>query len=217
MAIASAGLLGYRLPLNFNFPYLATSITQGWNRWHMTLTHWFRDYLFVALGGADRHLPRYRIYASILLVYLLCGLWHGASWHFVLFGLFHGLFLVMEQVTGLKKKLRRTKVVGILYILIVWILSTPLFRAGDISSAFTMMSGLLGFGPSGEELLSAEGFGWALFLGFAVVHVAMYRGFLHTFFRSLPDWIFAPLYGLCIALALAFTKAGYTPFIYFQF
>jgi alginate O-acetyltransferase complex protein AlgI len=215
MAVATAALLGYRLPLNFNFPYLVTSLTEGWRRWHITLYSFMRDYLYISLGGA-RVGPARQIF-NVLLTMILVGFWHGASWNFVLFGLYHGIVLVMERVTGLNKRLMSTRVMGTLYALTVWLISTPLFRTKDLDSALTMMSGFLGFNRSSDGFLSADYFGLALILGFALVHVAMYRGFLHKAFRALPDWIFALLFGACAAVALAFTEAGYTPFIYFQF
>ena len=104
MAIGLGLMIGIYFPLNFNYPYIAQSITEFWRRWHITLSTWFRDYLYIPLGG-NRGGP-VRTYANLMVVFILCGLWHGASWTFVIWGLFHGFFLVIERV-GLGSALLR--------------------------------------------------------------------------------------------------------------
>ena len=96
MAIGLGRMFGFVFPENFDYPYASTSITAFWRRWHMTLSNWFRDYLYIPLGG-NRHGP-VRTYANLLTVFVLCGLWHGASWTFIAWGLYHGAFLVVERV-----------------------------------------------------------------------------------------------------------------------
>jgi len=96
MAIGLGHMFGFTLPENFNYPYIAQSITEFWRRWHISLSRWFRDYLYIPLGGNRK--GSYRTYANLFVVFFLCGLWHGASWNFVVWGLFHGFFLVVERV-----------------------------------------------------------------------------------------------------------------------
>src|SRR5262249_21767559 len=91
---------GIELPENFNSPYLAASVTDFWRRWHMTLSHWLRDYLYVPLGGNRR--GKVRTYANLMLTMLLGGLWHGASWTFVAWGGLHGLYLAVERALGVR-------------------------------------------------------------------------------------------------------------------
>ena len=133
MAIGLSRLLGVRLPENFNYPYLATSLRDFWQRWHMSLTSWIRDYIYIPLGG-NRH-GRVRQLANALLVFALCGLWHGPAWHFVLWGLWHGLGLVINHAyasflgpvgRGLAGLFARAPVLGwavtLLYVAVGWLL-----------------------------------------------------------------------------------------------
>ncbi|CAF5090650.1 unnamed protein product, partial [Rotaria sp. Silwood1] len=92
MAIGLAYMFGIRFLENFNYPYISRSIREFWRRWHISLSNWFRDYLYIPLGG-NRASER-RVCLNLLIVFLLCGLWHGASWNFIIWGLFHGIFLV---------------------------------------------------------------------------------------------------------------------------
>ena len=95
MAIGPGRIFGFRFPENFNHPYTAASMQEFWQRWHMSLSRWFRDYLYIAMGG--NRMGTIRTYINLISVFLLCGLWHGASWSFVIWGLFHGFFLVLER------------------------------------------------------------------------------------------------------------------------
>jgi len=95
MAIGLGRMFGFRFPENFRWPYVATSVTSFWRRWHISLSTWFRDYLYIPLGG-NRAGPARR-YGNLVAVFFLCGLWHGASWNFVIWGLWHGSFLVIER------------------------------------------------------------------------------------------------------------------------
>ncbi len=103
MAIGLMRMFGFRILENFNYPYIARSIREFWRRWHISLSNWFRDYLYIPLGGNQR--GERRAYANLVIVFLLCGLWHGASWPFVLWGAWHGAFLVAERA-GLDRLLR---------------------------------------------------------------------------------------------------------------
>lgn len=107
MAIGLAFTLGFTFPKNFDHPYAATSITDFWRRWHMSLSFWFRDYVYIPLGG-NRH-GRSRTLLNLLLVFFLTGLWHGAAWNFIFWGMFHGGFLIAERL-GLGKLLARLNV-----------------------------------------------------------------------------------------------------------
>jgi len=100
MAIGLGMLFGFRFLENFNRPYSAVSLTDFWRRWHISLSSWFRDYLYIPLGGSRRGTAR--TYLNLTIVFLLCGLWHGANWTFVIWGAYHGLFLVIERITGLR-------------------------------------------------------------------------------------------------------------------
>src|SRR6476661_1478866 len=96
MAIGLGKMFGFRFPENFNYPYISQSIKDFWRRWHISLSSWFRDYLYIPLGG--NRCSEKRGYSNLLIVFFLCGLWHGASWTFVIWGLYHGFFLVLERL-----------------------------------------------------------------------------------------------------------------------
>jgi alginate O-acetyltransferase complex protein AlgI len=144
MAIGLGMLFGFRLLENFNRPYSAVSLTDFWRRWHISLSRWFRDYLYIPLGGSRKGAPR--TYLNLTLVFLLCGFWHGANWTFVVWGVYHGLFLILERITGLGRaspnrigELRR------LFTLLVVICGWVIFRCDDLGQAgrfFTAMFSL---------------------------------------------------------------------------
>lgn len=225
MAVGLGLILGFTLPRNFRLPYLALSMTDFWRRWHMSLSSWLRDYLYVPLGG-NRGGPL-RTYRNLAIVFLLCGLWHGASWTFVLWGAWHGAFLVMERA-GLARGLARVPAAirwsyTILAVMGGWVL----FRAHDLQSAGTMYGSLLGRNGVGGlrfEVLGALE---------PIVVLALVAGCV---FATLPAWVglirravppalqavravadTAWTFGLLL-LSLLFAAAGtYSPFLYFRF
>jgi alginate O-acetyltransferase complex protein AlgI len=142
MAIGLARMFGFHFPENFNYPYISTSITEFWRRWHISLSTWFRDYVFFPLGIRR---PAWRVSLNLLIVFFLCGLWHGASWHFVFWGLYHGAFLVLER-TGFTKTLNKlAKPLRHGYALLVIMIGWVLFRAESLAGAgayFKAMSGV---------------------------------------------------------------------------
>uniref|UniRef100_E6VKA7 Probable alginate O-acetylase AlgI n=1 Tax=Rhodopseudomonas palustris (strain DX-1) TaxID=652103 RepID=E6VKA7_RHOPX len=144
MAIGLARLFGFTFLENFNYPYLARSMQEFWRRWHISLSNWLRDYLYIPLGG-NRVSP-WRIYFNLATVFLLCGLWHGANWTFVVWGLIHGLFLILERL-GLAALLARTpRLVQHAYTLAVVSLAWVFFRAADLTQAVAYLRAMAGFG-----------------------------------------------------------------------
>ena len=142
MAIGLGRILGFRFPENFNYPYLSSSVTEFWRRWHMTLGGWFRDYVYIPLGGNRVSRPRWVF--NILAVWMLTGLWHGASWNFVVWGLLFALRLLLEKmVPGLK---RLPRGVAQLYVLLVVVLSFVVFNAQSLRQAGQDLAGMLGLG-----------------------------------------------------------------------
>lgn len=151
MAIGLGRLFGFHFPENFNYPYIASSITEFWRRWHITLGAWFRDYVYIPLGG--NRLGRRRQLLLIFLVWGLTGLWHGASWNFLVWGLLFGVLLAMEKV-WLLKWLEKSRVLSHVYVLFFVVISFLIFHAKDMAEACVDIGGLFGFG--GIPLLSAE-------------------------------------------------------------
>lgn len=144
MAIGLGRMFGFKLPENFNHPYVATSISEFWRRWHLSLSRWFRDYLYIPLGG--NRLSANRTYLNLAVVFLLCGLWHGASWTFVLWGLAHGSLLVLERM-GLSRPASLPPAVGwgitMLLVMFTWVL----FRSPTFAHAIGYLLALFGLAP----------------------------------------------------------------------
>jgi D-alanyl-lipoteichoic acid acyltransferase DltB (MBOAT superfamily) len=226
MAIAVARLLGYSLTINFNFPYFASSIADFWHRWHISLSSWLRDYLYIPLGGNRG--SRIFTYRNILLTMLLGGLWHGASWVFVLWGGLHGLGLIVhrqwlqsrarlalsfENMPRVLQLIHRALAVALTFyfVCVCWIFfrSVELHKAEIIVRRFVFLRG------HGRQTLDLRL--WWLLGGLAFVHWLNYKKVFATWWRRLPDPAFAAAYGAGWAVVLLFIPAHYVPFIYFQF
>lgn len=134
MAIGLGRIFGFRFPENFNYPYIANSIQDFWRRWHMSLSSWFRDYLYIPLGGNKRGMRR--TYVNLFIVFFLCGLWHGASWTFVIWGLFHGTFLVIERMRFGQFLKRLPRFIRHAYALLIVMIGWVFFRSETIDFAF---------------------------------------------------------------------------------
>jgi alginate O-acetyltransferase complex protein AlgI len=140
MAIGLGNMFGLRLPENFNRPYSAVSVTDFWRRWHMSLSRWFRDYLYVPLGGNRG--GRARTYRNLVIVFFATGLWHGAAWTFVVWGCYHGALLIIERSTGLARSTRMVgprRAITFLLVILGWVI----FRAGSLHEAGNMLSAML--------------------------------------------------------------------------
>lgn len=151
MAIGLGKMLGFDFPENFNYPYISSSITQFWRRWHISLGSWFRDYLYIPLGGNRVSSSKWLF--NIFLVWFATGLWHGASWNFILWGLLYGLLLVIEK-QGLYRLLERSKIGSHIYVMLFVTLGFVLFNAADLKEAATDLGAM--FGLKGYPLFSAE-------------------------------------------------------------
>lgn len=136
MAIGLASLFGFKFPENFNYPYMSTSIREFWTRWHITLSSWFRDYLYIPLGG--NRCSALRNYENLWIVFVLVGLWHGAGWNFIVWGAIHGTFMVIERVNN--GKLVFWKPIRHLYTLLVVMIGWVFFRADSLSYAVNYLT-----------------------------------------------------------------------------
>ena len=151
MAIGLGRIFGFHFSENFDYPYISGSITEFWRRWHKSLGSWFRDYVYIPLGG--NRVSNAKWLRNILVVWLLTGLWHGASWNFVLWGLGFAVLLVAEKLLY-KRQLERTHVVKRVYVLLLVTLSFVMFNAGSVKEAFSQLGAM--FGAGGLPLVSAE-------------------------------------------------------------
>lgn len=140
MAIGLCEMFGFHIAENFNYPYIAKNIQEFWRRWHISLSSWFRDYVYIPLGG--NRVEKWKIYCNLFIVFLLTGVWHGASWTFVIWGIFHGVFMLLERV-GLKKCLEKIpEAFQHIYTLVIVLIGWVFFRADSLSQALTYMKAM---------------------------------------------------------------------------
>jgi len=143
MAIGLGKMFGFSFPENFNYPYISKSIQEFWRRWHITLSSWFKDYLYISLGGNRK--GNLRTYINLFIVFFITGLWHGASWTFILWGVSHGFFIILEKL-GFNKILKKAGAgVSILYALFVVNITWPIFRSDTVVEAFNYIKMMFNF------------------------------------------------------------------------
>lgn len=156
MAIGMGRIFGFRFPENFNYPYIATSMQDFWRRWHMSLTNWFRDYVYIPLGG-NRD-GTWATARNLWVVFLLCGVWHGASWTYVVWGMWHGFFLAIERFNIVRRVLSTTPAaLKNVYVLAVVSVGWVFFRSTSIASAWAMIARMFGL-KAGSHVMLPEFF-----------------------------------------------------------
>ena len=223
MAIGLGKLFGFDFPENFNYPYISRSVTEFWRRWHISLGSWFRDYVYIPMGGNRVSRPRWLL--NILVVWLLTGFWHGAAWNFIVWGLFFAVFLILEKL-WLLKRLEKAPVLGRFYVLFTVMLSFIIFSAEDMGQALSSLSSL--FGAGGLPLLSAEFLyylkSYAVLLLIAVVgatplpRLLLQRLGIRPGGEKLRNLLEVPALLLILALSTAYLVDGsFNPFLYFRF
>ena len=218
MAIAVGGLLGYKLPLNFNFPYFSQNIAEFWRRWHISLSTWLRDYLYISLGGNRK--GHWQTYRNLLITMLLGGLWHGAAWNFVIWGGLHGALLAAHRRFNEIERMPRTakrllRILGLPLTFYFTALAWIFFRAQNLSSALAMATAFLTGTAPGTKQLSA---GYLIgFAALAVAHCLAMRFPPPKLAERMPPYLFSALYAVAWAGALLFVRNEARPFIYFQF
>jgi alginate O-acetyltransferase complex protein AlgI len=223
MAIGLGRMMGFKFPENFNSPYISQSITEFWKRWHITLGSWMRDYLYIPLGG-NRVSSKVRLYSNLWLVFLISGLWHGASWNFVLWGAYHGLFLIFDRLflNTLTKGIGKLGRVMITFLVVLfgWVL----FRTENLIAAVDYYSALLSFDFQNIYLFVSAKFYRVLsvalimsFLLFSDRIKNMYSRFVDsgTFQNQILKSVFALFLITICGANLA--GSGFNPFIYFRF
>ncbi|HKW96393.1 MAG TPA: MBOAT family O-acyltransferase [Bryobacteraceae bacterium] len=214
IAIGTALLFGFHFPENFRRPYLSASITEFWRRWHMSLSSWLRDYLYIPLGG-NRH-GAWHTYRNLLLTMLLGGLWHGASWNFVIWGGYHGALLAVERPIYGKSERRgviRIPLVALTFLLVS--ISWVFFRAGTLPSAIYVL-GQMTAGHGGESLLSV--WHWRMAAFSLAVALAEEYGNVLTRLQVAPAWLRTATVVLALlAIELFGVTEQHLPFVYFQF
>lgn len=217
MAIGLGRILGFEFLENFNYPYISKSVTEFWRRWHMSLGTWFRDYLYIPLGGNRRGLPRQIL--NILIVWALTGLWHGANWTFLLWGLYYAVFLILEKVF-LLKKLEKVPVLAHIYALLVAVVGWMLFQlnsVGDVVHYWGAMFGASGAAATAADAFYARSYAVILFIA-AIAATPVPKKLFQRIPQRVQNVLTPVLVALCLVISTAYlVDATYNPFLYFRF
>lgn len=226
MAIGLGRMFGFHFNENFNLPYTAKSVSDFWRRWHISLSTWFRDYVYFPMGGS-RVNSKLKLGRNLLVVWCLTGIWHGANWTFIVWGLYFGIILIVEKFTGLDKWMEKSKIIGHFYTLLIVIISWVLFRAANIGEAINFIKDM--FGISHNRLVD----GLASFYikeSLAIIIIGIMASlpivrWVKGYYLKQKSHIqrIYQIVGMC-ALAMLFfvavaylVKGTYNPFIYFNF
>ena len=222
MAIGLGRIFGFEFLENFNYPYIAKSVKDFWRRWHISMSSWFKDYLYIPLGG--NRLGNVRTYINLSIVFIVTGFWHGASWHYIAWGMFHGFFLVIERI-GFGKVLEKIPVVfQHLYTLLVVTIGWVFFRSYTTAQAFGYIKKLFSFSSGSPETI------WQANMLVTAFELVV---FILAIFFSLPlakkwlerhanniyvqwGWMFILLM-IFVCSVVFINSSGYNPFIYFRF
>lgn len=234
MAIGLGLFFGLTFPENFNYPYISQSITEFWRRWHMTLSQWFRDYVYIPLGGNQS--GNLKTCRNLFVVFFLCGLWHGASWTFAAWGIYHGLFLIFERMWFGNVISRIWRPLRHIYTMMAVITGWVLFRSDGFTQALSHFKAMAGFGAGSGKIYSVS-----QYLDRNDIIIAIFAGVL--FSMPLPDfgakirqiiklpepektvihdvagYVFTNIVFLILAVLVVMNLAAssYNPFIYFRF
>jgi alginate O-acetyltransferase complex protein AlgI len=213
MAIGIGRALGFSIPENFNYPYISKSITEFWRRWHISLSSWFKDYLYIPLGGNRK--GQIRTYFNLMLVFMLTGLWHGANWNFLVWGLWHGFFLLIEKTIKNHVRISLPKILKGIYCFVAVLIGWVLFRADTLSSALHYIAVM--FTPKNAVLdmvfLSQINAKTILFFMASIPIAAGYM-------RKLCYIPYLSQFLAMVILVFSYTvvvSSAYNPFIYFRF
>lgn len=222
MALGLAKMFGFNLPENFNNPYTSGSITEFWRRWHMTLGNWMKNYLYIPLGG-NRANSKGRLYFNLFLIFIISGFWHGASWNFLLWGLVHGLFIVIEKIFLLKTLQRIPKIVSVLYMFLIVNFAWVLFRSNSFEQTLVLWRSMLNFNFIALDIspdlklyyLLASVFSFITLFSFGKkIEAYFYAPSLSIVSTSVLVFISMVLFTVCLGSVFG---SDFNPFIYFRF
>ncbi len=219
MAIGLGKMLGFEFLENFNYPYISKTVTEFWRRWHISLGTWFRDYVYFPLGGNRKGLPRQLL--NLLIVWSLTGIWHGASWTFLFWGLYYAFFLVLEKMFLLKWLKKCPAAVGHVYTMLVAISGWVIFQQTSVSQTLVFFRAMYGFSQagfcSGTDLYYLASFGLVLAIG---IFASLPAG--KNLFARLPEkvrGVAVPvlILGVLVLSTAYLVDSTYNPFLYFRF
>jgi len=232
IAIGAAQMMGFRLTDNFKRPYFSRSIAEFWKRWHISLSSWFRDYLYISIGGNRVSIPRW--YLNILIVFVVSGLWHGANWTFIAWGALHGFYMIsgaitqkarnwLAEKTGLSKLPKVHMVIQVIIVFILVNIGWVFFRAKSISDAIYVLTHIFPLQLSFSGVYFGAMTRWGLIVAFASIvfmesmHLLQEHFRMRQFLSNKPLMLRWSLYLALLFIILLFGVFNETPFIYFQF
>lgn len=224
MAIGLGRIFGFKFPENFNNPYISQNITEFWRRWHITLSEWMRDYLYIPLGG-NRVKTQRRLYVNFITVFLISGLWHGASWNFVIWGAWHGGFLILDRLFLIKLFKKIGTLTRVLFTYLVVLIGWVIFRIENLSDIRFYLGKM--FSPdmslADYHLTTESKYIMILAALFSVITLSKTGKQLQTFVfytnykRSTHIVVSIILLLLFVINLSAVTSSDFNPFIYFRF
>ena len=220
MAIGLGKMLGFDFPENFNYPYIATSITDFWRRWHISLSSWFRDYIYIPLGG--NRVSKLKWIRNIIIVWMLTGLWHGAEWNFVIWGLYFGVLLIIEKVFLLKWLQKIPKVISRIYTLFIVMISFIIFNGEGISTILENIGGLFKFVSipliTNESMYYLKSYIIVIILGIIGATPICKNILTNGKLKKIVN-ILEPIYLLLIFIICTsyIVDGSFNPFLYFRF
>lgn len=224
MAIGLGAIFGFKFPENFNYPYISKTISEFWRRWHISLSTWFKEYLYIPLGGSRKALSRTCI--NLGIVFLATGFWHGAAWNFIVWGLWNGFFVIFERLTGLNKEKSRPwwqKACMHFYCILAFMLGWVLFRAPDLSYALTYIGNMFALVPHDHGIYAFiyyfDTVEWislvfALFFCVPLMRNLVLKHQQNALVASVMNVL---CYGLLLLSSAQIAASTYNPFIYFRF
>ncbi len=228
MAIGLGLIFGFRFMENFNYPYISKSITEFWRRWHISLSTWFKEYVYIPLGGNRK--GKIKQLRNLWIVFLLTGIWHGASWNFIVWGLWHGFFIILEKVSGIANNTENkiTNFCKHIYCILVFIIGWVIFRAENLSYALTYIKNMFGLVKvhDVEYLLSYYGGRYEILIGIIalICSIPLFAKYREKFQYdgSLKRKVANLFINICLICLLIFSLSAiaastYNPFIYFRF
>lgn len=224
IAIGIGKMIGFKFPENFNYPYISDSVTNFWRRWHMTLSSWFKDYVYIPLGGNRVSILKH--IRNIFIVWMLTGLWHGASWNFIIWGLYFGVILIIEKYFLNKVLEKLPKVIRIIYTSFVVMISFIIFSSNNLDSAFTIIKGLFSFKSlsllNNFILYYVKSYGFILIMGI-IFSTPLIKNIIEKLrSKKILNNIINIIEVIVILLILLIVTSmlidsSYNPFLYFRF
>lgn len=215
MAIGLGKMLGFTFPENFNYPYISRSVTEFWRRWHITLGSWFRDYVYIPLGG--NRVSTARFYSNIFVVWFLTGFWHGAGWNFIIWGLLFGILMIIERAFLLKWLEKRSRFISHVYLIFVVLVSWVLFAQNSLGEALSYLKVM--FGLTGSPMVNTSTL-YALtnFFVLLILGVLFATPLMKNIKEKLPEWVLYLFYVVVLVLSTGYlVDATFNPFLYFRF